>query len=75
MILYDFHCHSCNSVFEKLADSKNFETLCECGAISKRIISTPTIKLDGTSGDFPTAHDHWANIREQNARIKAKKEG
>jgi len=33
----------------------------------------PSIKLDGTTGDFPTAYDRWANIREQNRKVKGKK--
>lgn len=72
-IMLDFACKSCGAVKEKLINHKEKVIECECGGKAMRIISTPTIRLDGTSGHFPSAHDKWATIREKHARRKAAK--
>lgn len=59
---------------ERYVDSKTQALNCDCGAIATRQMSMPTVKLDGISGDFPGAHMKWAKIREDNARIKAKRD-
>lgn len=71
--MYDFFCSDCGEMFEKLVSTNTHKIECECGAMAKRQVSMPRIKLDGTSGDFPTAYDHWANVREQNRKVKGKK--
>lgn len=71
--MFEFVCESCG-VFERYIDSKAEMDICDCGKPSHRIISTPQVKLDGTSDAFPGAHMRWAKIREDNARIKAKRE-
>jgi putative FmdB family regulatory protein len=73
MRLFDFCCSECNSVFEKLVRANIREIKCECGGEAKRIISMPTVKLEGISGDFPSASDNWARIREERHRVSAKK--
>jgi hypothetical protein len=37
------------------------------------MIGTPSVKLEGITGDFPDAHTKWAKIREDNKRIKDKR--
>lgn len=71
--LYDFFCHDCGEMFEKLVSTNIHSVQCECGGHANRQVSMPSIKLDGTTGDFPTAYDRWANIREQNRKVKGKK--
>ena len=71
--LFDFVCPKCSCAYEKLVDTNVHAIKCECGGSAVRQISMPTVKLDGTSGDFPTAHDHWANIREERHRVSMKK--
>jgi hypothetical protein len=71
--LFDFSCPECHFVTEKLVDTHIHSISCECGGKAARIISMPTVKLDGTDPSFPGAYDHWANIREDHARIKKKK--
>lgn len=71
--MFDFHCKSCGDEFEKLVDTNIRTVTCECGGEASRMISTPTIGLDGTNPDFPTAYDKWANVREQRARVTAKR--
>ena len=72
-ILLDFKCISCGEVTERFIDSTVKEATCECGSISYRLISMPTVKLDGTNPDFPGAYNQWANIREQRAKVNAKR--
>ena len=71
-LMCDFEC-DCGLNHEKYVDSETTHLTCSCGAVARRVIGTPTIALDGTSGDFPGAHARWAKIREDNARIKARR--
>lgn len=72
--LFDFHCKHCDDVFERFIDSDIREVECECGEIAVRLIAAPRVVLDGTDPGFPGAYDKWARIREDNARIKARKQ-
>lgn len=71
--LFNFKCDYCDRISEELVEMEIREAVCTCGELARRMVSTPGIRLEGISGDFPTAHDHWANIREQNARVKARR--
>jgi hypothetical protein len=70
-ILKDFKCDSCNKVQERFLDASVDTVACSCGDVAHRIISMPTISLDGTDDGFPGAYSKWARVREENARIKA----
>ena len=37
----------------------------ECGEEAHRVLSAPNFRLDGISGDFPTASAHWEKVREE----------
>lgn len=71
--LFDFECHDCGAVSEQFADADVRTIPCSCGKTMRRAIAMPTIALDGTSTDFPTANDHWANLREKRAESHRKK--
>jgi len=58
-ILYDFECKDCG-VFEKIIEYTQKTDCPTCGKESTKLISTPTIKLEGMSGAFPDAHAKWA---------------
>ena len=58
-ILFDFECKDCG-VFEKIIKYTPTTDCPTCGKESRKLISTPTIKLEGISGDFPDAHAKWA---------------
>lgn len=73
-ILRDFKCDSCGSEQERFVDTNLTELQCDCGGLSYRVIGMPTVKLEGITGDFPGAHSRWAKIREDNARIKARRQ-
>lgn len=72
-LLYDFQCVDFHK-FEALVEPDIESTTCPtCGLRSTRLISTPTIKLNGWSMHFPTAADKWANQHEEAARIANKR--
>ena len=69
----DFLCGTCGQVSEKLVDSDYKTIECpECHGDAIELMSMPTVRLEGITGAFPGAHEKWARIREDNARIKAK---
>ena len=71
--LFDFICPECSYITEKLVDTNIRYIKCECGGKADRMIGMPTVKLEGITGSFPGAHEKWAKIREDNARIKGKR--
>ena len=47
---------------------------CEkCGSVMQRMITMPTIMLDGTDDGFPGAYSKWATVREKRAKDQVKK--
>lgn len=71
--LFNFICPDCRIVTEKLVDTNLREYDCKCGGKATRMIGMPTVRLEGITGAFPGAHEKWARIREDNARIKAQR--
>ena len=71
--LRDFLCDSCGKVEERYIDSCISTIRCDCGGVANRLIGMPRVALDGTDPGFPGAYDKWARIREDNAKIKAKR--
>jgi putative FmdB family regulatory protein len=70
MIFYDFTCPN-NHTTEHLVSSDTQEVTCpECGQPAKRVITGTSFKLEGTSGDFPTAADKWAKRHEKESRLR-----
>ncbi len=72
--LRDFECDNCGEQEERYIDSVITKYRCQCGGTKIRLIGMPKVNLAGITGAFPGAHDKWARIREENARIKAKRE-
>jgi len=71
----DFLCSDCGTVTEKLVNTDIRTIKCnECGGDAVEQLSMPTVRLEGITGAFPGAADRWARIREDNARIKAKRQ-
>ena len=62
-ILNDYQCAKGHTE-EYFVDREQLTVPCRhCGNEASRLIATPRISLDGTSGDFPTASDAWVNRR------------
>lgn len=71
--LKDFQCPHCEAIYERFVSEEVTEMMCECGNFAYPMIGTPTIQLEGITGSFPGAYSRWAKIREDNARIKARR--
>ena len=71
--LHDFECQDCGEILEKLVDANTRAAECLCGGKAIRMMSMPTVRLEGITGDFPGASDRWARIREERHRVSAKK--
>jgi hypothetical protein len=52
--MYEFAC-DCGQRTEALADYETASVQCGCGGLAHRIISAPSINLEGYSGDFPSS--------------------
>ncbi len=72
--LRDFVCSHCGQRVEKLVDISYSTIECpECQGDAVQQMGMPTVRLEGITGAFPGAHEKWARIREDNAKIKAKR--
>ena len=56
--IYEFACENGHRT-EKLIDYEAVKVQCECGSVSHRIMSAPSIKLEGWSGSFPGAANQF----------------
>lgn len=68
MPLYEYQCEECSmpmTAMKSIANRKEPETCPNCGGKASFIISAPMFKLEGISGDYPTAYDKWAKKRRQ----------
>lgn len=73
LILFDFECKHCGSVFEELVRSDVREFNCECGHAAKRIVSGTHLDYQGmaTSGDgMETAADRFDRMHRQRKAIE-----
>lgn len=70
--MFEFLCENGHRT-EALIDTECYATLCkECGAESKRVVSAPTMKLEGWTGSFPTAYDAWERKRAEKLAVERK---
>lgn len=53
--LFNFTCKDCSETFEKLTEYTQITECPSCGGQADKIITAPTIKLEGYSGAFPGA--------------------
>ena len=52
--MFEFAC-DCGQRTEALVDYETTSVQCGCGGLAHRIISAPSINLEGYSGDFPSS--------------------
>ena len=70
---FDFQCAK-GHVTEHLVDSEVTVVECpHCRNDATRLISTPRIKLEGITGDFPDAADKWTRNHEEATKVAYKK--
>lgn len=60
----DFKCDN-GHITEQFVTKETASIRCGCGSLAKRIASSPSFHLDGSRGDFPTAHDKWVKEHEK----------
>jgi predicted nucleic acid-binding Zn ribbon protein len=70
--MFEFLCENAHRT-EALVDTECYATPCkECGAEAKRVVSAPTMKLEGWTGSFPTAYDAWERKRAEKLAVERK---
>ena len=63
--MFEFVCADSHRT-EALVSSDTQEHICKvCGKAAQRVISAPTMKLEGCTGSFPTAYDAWSRKRAE----------
>jgi hypothetical protein len=73
--IFEFSCKN-NHTIEKLIDDSVRVIKCiDCSEDAKRIISRPMFKLEGITGQFPTAYDAWERKRAEKLAVERKQNG
>lgn len=63
--MFDFVCTE-NHKFEAFVDDSVREHKCpHCNSDAIRVVSAPTMKLEGFTGAFPSAYDAWSRKRAE----------
>lgn len=71
--IFEFVCED-NHVSDSYVDSECRQSTCKiCGKLADRIISTPQVKLEGITGDFPGAYGAWERKRAEKQKQEQKK--
>ena len=70
--IFEFSC-PCGQVFEKLVDERTRAVECGCGMAAERIMSAPSVKLEGITGAFPGAYSKWERVRAEKMKEERKK--
>jgi hypothetical protein len=72
---FDFKCDN-DHVHEAYVESELRINPCpECGLPAARLISTPMVKLEGTSGAFPGEAMKWERKRAEKLKQEQKRSG
>ena len=71
--IFEFLC-SDNHLSEAYIDDSERTIQCkECGKDARRIVSKPMMKLEGITGDYPTAYDAWERKHAEKLKEERKK--
>jgi hypothetical protein len=71
--IYEFVCED-SHLTERFVDSECRQSTCTvCGKPSARIISTPMVSLDGTTGAFPGEAMKWERKRAEKVAQERKR--
>jgi len=72
LILFDFHCVSCEKVFEELVEPHVKNVPCpKCGWEATRQVSLGHLayRRMGVSSDFPTAAAKWEKMQRRKTKV------
>lgn len=72
---FDFQCDD-GHTHEAFVDSETRVIQCpECGKDARRLISTPAVRLEGCTGDFPGEAMKWERKRAEKLQQERKRSG
>jgi ribosomal protein L37AE/L43A len=63
--MFEFVCANSHRTEALVHFSTQEHTCPVCGEVGKRVISAPTMKLEGFTGSFPSAYDSWERKRAE----------
>ena len=66
-LLRTYECKGCGFSDDRFVGIDDIVHCQICGEVMERMLTAPTIKLDGTDPGFPGAYSKWATTREKNA--------
>lgn len=73
--VFDFQCPN-DHITESFVTSDTREINCSvCGQTASRLVSTPRVRLEGTTGDFPGAAMQWERKRAEKLQAERKASG
>lgn len=73
--VFDFQCPN-DHITEAFVNSDTREINCSvCGQTATRLVSTPRVSLEGTTGDFPGAAMQWERKRAEKIKAEQKASG
>ena len=64
-LIFDFRCDNDHTHESWVERSVHTDACPECELTAKRIISGTSFRLEGVSGDYPTAADKWTKLHER----------
>jgi len=70
--IYEFRCEQSHITDKYVEEGTQTVTCDTCGLEAKRIMSMPMMKLEGCTGDYPTASDAWVRKRAEKLRSEQK---
>ena len=63
--MFEFLCMNSHRI-EALVDPDTPHLICgKCGQEAAKVISAPTVSLEGVTGSYPTAYDAWNRKRSE----------
>lgn len=71
--MFEFLCADGHVTEQLKDDSVRLSTCRKCGLNADRIISTPSVKLEGITGAFPGAYQKWERVRAERLAQEKKK--
>lgn len=71
--IFEFLCSDNHLSEAYIDDSERMLSCKECGKDAHRIVSKPNMKLEGITGDYPTAYDAWERKRAEKLKEERKK--
>jgi hypothetical protein len=70
--MFEFACED-GHFFEKLVDDSVRSVKCiHCDTNATRLVSAPSVKLEGITGAFPGAYSKWERVRAEKMQQERK---